>query len=183
VTTWSATVGEILDASAEALICSANPQLNLSGGVGGALGLRYGGAMQQYLRDWLSQSGSAFVSPGGIAVAPSLGLPFKVVVHAVAIDAFYETSPETILAAYEASFAAIAGAGCKSVAAACLACGYGRISPQAFASAIKELVCRDLSGVDYVAFISTNPEVIRAIQNEIASHAGKNCKKDIGDAI
>lgn len=35
MTIWAASVGEILDLAADALICSANPQLNLSGGVGG----------------------------------------------------------------------------------------------------------------------------------------------------
>jgi hypothetical protein len=35
MTIWTASVGEILELSAEAVICSANPQLNLSGGVGG----------------------------------------------------------------------------------------------------------------------------------------------------
>jgi len=37
MTIWTASVGEILELSAEAVICSANPQLSLSGGVGGGV--------------------------------------------------------------------------------------------------------------------------------------------------
>ena len=53
MTIWTASVGEILELSADALICSANPQLNLSGGVGGEFLLRYGESMQHFLHDWL----------------------------------------------------------------------------------------------------------------------------------
>jgi O-acetyl-ADP-ribose deacetylase (regulator of RNase III) len=50
---WTASAGEILDSAAEALVCSANPQLNLSGAVGGAFLLRYG---KPHARAWAVDS-------------------------------------------------------------------------------------------------------------------------------
>ena len=104
MTIWTASVGELLDLSADALICSANPQLNLSGGVGGEFLLRYGESKQQYLHDWLRRSGRRFAMPGTVVVAPSCGSPFCVVLHAVAIDAFYDTSADVIAQAYGNAF-------------------------------------------------------------------------------
>ena len=86
MTVWAASAGEVLDVSADALICSANPQLNLSGGVGGEFLVRYGESMQHYLHDWLRRTASRFVTPGTVVVAPPCGSPFRVVLHAVAID-------------------------------------------------------------------------------------------------
>jgi len=171
MTAWTASVGDIPDSSADALICTANPQLNLSGGVGGAFGLRHGDAMQQVLHNWLAQSGRQFVKPGEIVVAPPCGSSFKVVVHAVAVDAFYDTSPEIICRAYESSFVALADEGCRTVAAACLACGYGRASPQRFINAIKPFFSRSLYGIDRVEFISSDAELIDVVQNEIQRSA------------
>ncbi len=169
MTIWTASVGDILNASADALICSANPQLNLSGGVGGAFGLRYGASMQQFLHSWLVQNGRRFVAPGEIVVAPSLGSSFKVVVHAVAVDAFYDTSADIISEAYKRSFAALSDAHCRTVATSCLACGYGRASPQMFINAVRPLLTRNISGIDRVEFISTDSDLIEALQNAISA--------------
>lgn len=168
MTIWHASVGEILDANAEALICSANPQLNLSGGVGGSFGLRYGPAMQEFLHDWLIQSGQRHVQPGHIVASPPCGSQFKLIVHAVAIDAFYETSPAIIRAAYDKAFAAIANASLRSVVATCLACGYGRASSQIFLNAIGPLLSSSLPGIDSVELISTNVGLIEEVQNQIS---------------
>ena len=43
--------GNILDEPADVLVCSANPHLTLSGGVGADLLARYGGRMQSALQD------------------------------------------------------------------------------------------------------------------------------------
>lgn len=48
MTIWSAWSGEIFEIEADALICSANPRLELSGGVGGELRRRFGEAMQAW---------------------------------------------------------------------------------------------------------------------------------------
>jgi O-acetyl-ADP-ribose deacetylase (regulator of RNase III) len=173
MTQWSASVGDLLDSQADALICSANPQLNLSGGVGGAFGLRYGPSMQQFLHDWLGQNRLSYVQPGNVVVAPPCGSPYRAIIHAVAIDAFYETTTEIIRVAYENAFAAVAHTGSTTVASACLACGYGRTSPPMFVNAVHKLINICLPGIDRVKLISTNRELVEAIQNEIAKPNSK----------
>jgi O-acetyl-ADP-ribose deacetylase len=169
MTIWTASVGEILELDADALICSANPQLNLSGGVGGEFLLRYGESMQQYLHDWLRRSGRRFVSPGTVVAAPPCGSPFRVVLHAVAIDAFYATSTDLIAQAYANAFAEAARLGCRTIASTCLACGYGRATPEMFVAAIGRYLAGSLAGIDRVEFRSTNAEVIDAASTAIAS--------------
>jgi O-acetyl-ADP-ribose deacetylase (regulator of RNase III) len=163
MTTWAASVGNLLDLSADALICSANPQLNLSGGVGGALLLGYGDAMQVFLHDWLRQSGQRFVAPGTVACAPPCGSPYRVVLHAVAIDALYNTSAELISQTYATAFALASQHGCRTIASACLACGYGRASPEMFAAAMRTHWGRPLSGIERIELRSTNADIIAAL--------------------
>lgn len=173
MTIWTASVGEILDLSADAMICSANPQLNLSGGVGGEFLLRYGESMQQYLHDWLRRSARRFVTPGTVVVAPSCGSPFRVVLHAVAIDAFYDTSADVIAQAYANAFAEASRMGCRTIASACLACGYGRATPEMFIAAIRRYVGDSITGIDRVEFRSTNAEVIDAVREAIVPGIGE----------
>ena len=163
MTVWTATVGDLLDVSAEALICSANPLLNLSGGVGGALLLRYGDAMQVFLHDWLQRSGRRFVTPGTVVAVPPCGSPYRVVLHAVAIDALYHTSAELISQTYYTAFALASVNGCRTVASACLACGYGRATPETFAAAMRTHWGGNLSGIERIELRSSNPEVIAAL--------------------
>lgn len=140
MTQWMAKVGEILDTKADALICSANPYLNLSGGVGGAFALRYGNSMQKFLQDWLNEHGQRFATLGTVVVAPSCGSSYRFVMHAVTIDAFYDTSVELIRSTYLSTFDSLAACGCRTVASACLTCGYGRTAPETFVAAVRDLL-------------------------------------------
>src|SRR5262245_3553749 len=81
MTKWKASTGEIFEFSADVLICSANPQLNLAGGVGGEFLRRYGSAMQGFLHNWLRDRGQRFVSPGTVVVAPPCGSSFRAIIH------------------------------------------------------------------------------------------------------
>ena len=51
----SVKVGDVLDEHADVLICPANPWLNLSGGVNGAILMRGGQAVQDELQSHLRQ--------------------------------------------------------------------------------------------------------------------------------
>jgi O-acetyl-ADP-ribose deacetylase (regulator of RNase III) len=175
MTLWAASVGDILDATADALICSANPKLSLSGGVGGAFGLRYGDDMQKFLHRWFAQCGKQFVQPGEVVVAPPFGSSFKVVIHAVAVDSFYDTSPEIIRMAYDNSCVELANRGFRTVVAACLACGYGRASPTTFVDAVRPLLYRSWDGIDRIELISRDAAAIESVQNEI--HKAANYSK------
>lgn len=165
MTRWQVLCGDLLDIPADGLICSANPQLNLSGGVGGAFSLRYGPGMQDYLHNYLRDRQLRFVPPGSVVLAPSLGSSFLAVVHAVAIDAFYETSADLVLRTYREAFAALAKAGCKSVAAACLGCGYGRCPEAEFLKSMQALIANPPANVDDITLATTNRSLTEALQN------------------
>jgi O-acetyl-ADP-ribose deacetylase (regulator of RNase III) len=159
MTQWLVKHGDILELEVDGLICSANPSLNLSGGVGGALLLRYGTEMQEFLHAQLHAKGKNFVSPGEVVVANSLGTPYRAVAHAVAIDAFYETSEELIERTYEMAIQQLATHSCHKIAAACLSCGYGRCPIDIFIKVVKNLIVRSFDGIESIILATTNIEL------------------------
>ena len=163
MTRWYLSNADILDAKADGLICSANPNLNLSGGVGGAFLLRYGSQMQDFLHEHLRSTGQRFIHPGHAVVAPPCGSTYKAIAHAVAIDAFYDTNCEFIRSAYENAIRQLAAASCRTIAAACLACGYGRCSIANFIESIEPLIARQYPNVDSITLVTTNTELSDAL--------------------
>ena len=153
--------------AAEGLICSANPNLNLSGGVGGAFLLRYGSEMQDYLHRYLKENNLRYIEPGHSVVTPSCNSSYTAIAHAVAINAFYETNPNLILRTYRTSLSQLAQLGCRSIVASCLGCGYGRCSPSEFATAIEHLIVESMEGVETVTFVTTNQELAEKIASVI----------------
>ncbi|HET6248757.1 MAG TPA: macro domain-containing protein [Tepidisphaeraceae bacterium] len=140
ITRWKLTHGDILDKPADVLVCSANVYLNLSGGVGGALLLRYGDAMQRELHRWLAERNRRFISPGMVVATSPCGAPYRAVLHAVAVDAFYQSSPALIRSAVLTAMEMSANLSAKRVALAALATGYGRMSMKQFAEGIAPLI-------------------------------------------
>lgn len=163
MTQWCVSSTDILDAKADGLICSANPNLNLSGGVGGAFLLRYGTEMQDFLHGHLRSTGQRFIEPGNSVVAPPSGSTYKAIAHAVAIDAFYDTNCDFIRSAYENAISQLAAASCRTIAAACLACGYGRCSIAKFIESIEPLIAKPYLNVDTITLVTTNAELAESI--------------------
>ena len=169
MTIWNAACADLLDAHSDGLLCSANPSLNLSGGVGGAFSLRYGDAMQTFLHEYLRDKGLRYIEPGKAVIAPACGWPFKAIAHAVAIDACYDTTPELILQTYDSAIRALACAGCTTIAAACLGCGYGRVRSSEFVRLASKLFSSRYDGVECVTLMTTNDELAVAIRDAMAS--------------
>lgn len=166
MTNWRVAHGDILEIAADGLICSANPRLQLSGGVGGALSLRHGQAMQEALRELLRSRSLRHVEPGQAVVVPSCGTPYRAVAHAVAIDAFYDTNAALIVAAYRDAIDQLVRASSRTVAAACLGCGYGRCPIPEFLRALHELRRVPLPQLDELTFVTTNRELAEAIAEQ-----------------
>jgi O-acetyl-ADP-ribose deacetylase (regulator of RNase III) len=136
---WCFTSGNILEVPADVLVCSANVFLNLSGGVGGEILLRYGRGMQDELHQFLARSGKAFVQQGEVVACGPHGLPVKAVLHAVAVDAFYQSTPQIVRDVVGKSLQMAAGIGARRVALTALATGFGRLSMEKFAEGILPL--------------------------------------------
>jgi O-acetyl-ADP-ribose deacetylase (regulator of RNase III) len=154
---WTVKQADILDEPADVLVCSANVFLNLSGGVGGEILLRYGDAMQQELRCYLAGCGLHFVRQGEVVSCGPCGTPFKAVLHAVAVDGFYQSSPAVIEAVVAHSLRVAASLGAQRVALTALATGYGRMSLADFAAGLRPLLAQEFPPVAEVVVCLRNP--------------------------
>ena len=118
--------GDILNERSDVLICSANVYLNQSGGVGGEILRRYGNTMQQALREQLRSAGRQFVNQGDLIETPGFDTGFKYVLHAVAVNVWYETSAEIVQRLLVNAFARASALNSTKVTTAALGTGYGR---------------------------------------------------------
>jgi O-acetyl-ADP-ribose deacetylase (regulator of RNase III) len=155
---WTIKHCDILDEPADVLVCSANSYLTLSGGVGGAFLLRYGDAMQRELEDFLSKSDRRYVPRGEVVRMPACGSPYKAVLHAVGVDAIYQTSPEVITAVVTKALEAAAELAASKVALAAIATGYGRLSLGDFANGLRPVMERKLPPIKEVVLCLQNQE-------------------------
>lgn len=137
---YSIHVGDLLDVPADVLVCSANVYLTLSGGLGGAFSLRYGPAMQEALNDYLRERNIRHVPRGTIVAMPPCGGPYRAVLHAVAVDAMYESSPEIVATVISDALYRTVELRAHTVALAALATGYGRLTMQDFARALVGMI-------------------------------------------
>ncbi len=133
-------IGDVLNESADILVASANPFLNLSGGVGGALLERCGPKLQDELWRYLAASKQANARPGTVVCTSAFGLPFKRILHVTAIDAFYDTSVELVRGALSECFETAIQVGAMTLAMPALATGYGRLPMQGFGAALRDEV-------------------------------------------
>jgi len=164
MTKWNFIHGDLLDVPADGLICSANPNLNLSGGVDGAFLMRYGSDMQDVLHSWLRDRNLKAVPPGSVVLVDGFCSPFRHVAHAVAIDVFYDTNAELIGQTYRTALQMLAESGCRSIAAACLGCGYGRCPEDEFLKSIERLIATPLENVDHITLATTNESLAHSLR-------------------
>lgn len=132
-------VGDVLEVPADVLISTANPWLNMSGGVNGAIASRCP-EIQEELHLWLESNYKTSV-PAGSAVRTSAGaLPFSHIVHAVAIDPFYDSSLELVSKTLLAAFGIVKEMKAATVSMPTLATGFGPLSPDEFAFAFRKSI-------------------------------------------
>jgi O-acetyl-ADP-ribose deacetylase (regulator of RNase III) len=137
---WQVHQGDLLDAPADVLVCSANVYLALSGGVGGAFLLRYGPGMQEALQGYLSRRGIRHVEQGDVVPMPPCGSPYRAVLHAVAVDGAYQSSPAVVASVVAKSLRQAAAVEAHTVALAAVGTGYGRMSMPDFAAGLRRVV-------------------------------------------
>ncbi len=133
------TEGDVLDAKADVLVATANPWLNMSGGVNGAI-CECCPEIQVELHSHLKSLGLSSV-PATTVVRTSAGsLPFSHIIHAVAIDPFYDSSVELVGETLAAVFELAWSLDARSVSLPTLATGYGPLSVADFGRAFAEFV-------------------------------------------
>ncbi len=138
--------GDILREQVEAIVVTANPWLNLSGGVGGALLLAGGDDVQCELHARLKQTGKTWLSAGSIVCTgpgPLAADGCRLLIHAVAIDALYQTDEETVRRTLAAAFQTAADRGMQTIALPALATGCGPLSIREFCAAARPILLAD----------------------------------------
>jgi O-acetyl-ADP-ribose deacetylase len=158
--------GDIFDVSADVLVCSANVFLNLSGGVGGELHARFGTSIQEELHDKLPKSGARCVQLGEVILTRPRQTPYKAVLHAVAVDAFYDSTSNLITQIVRQALRLSAEEKARTVALTALATGFGHLSVGQFAKGLQPLLQESFSPVE---------EIVVAIQgtyefDELCNH-------------
>lgn len=128
--------GNIIDESVDVLVSTANPQLKMTGGVNGAILSRRGETVQRELKEYLAKETQEYVDRGAIVVTGPGPLKVKKIIHAVAVDSFYDSSRDVVATLLESALVE-AGRWGKTVAVPALATGYGPLSMEDFGEALK----------------------------------------------
>ena len=161
------TVGDVLDASADVLISTANPWFNMSGGVNGAIFQREP-EIQSELRAHLESISESAIPATSVVRTSAGALPFAHIIHAVAIDPFYDSSHEIVADTLSAAFDLAVSLGANSVAMPTLATGYGPMTIDAFARVFAGTVL-GRHPIDVVTIVVRSDENARIINSVLAA--------------
>lgn len=137
---WVLKHKSILDEPADVLVCSANVNLLMTGGVGAQMLTRYGEVMQDALRAQIASRSPRCAQRGEIFAYSGPEMPYRSVLNAVAIDGWYHSSPEVITDIVGKALAMAAETGARKVALTALATGYGPLTMAQFAQGIQPLL-------------------------------------------
>jgi len=129
--------GDLLDESADIIVSTANPALLMSGGVNGAILERGGADVQAELQAHLHSTGRKYVEPGTVVATQPGPLACRRILHAVSINALYESDSALIAQTLAYVFRAAADFGATTLAMPALATGYGPLSIEQFAIGLR----------------------------------------------
>ena len=160
-------LGSILEIEADALICSANVSLNLTGGVGADIVEQYGTQMQKDLHDLLRRGGKNYAKQGEVYPCFTEGLPYKLVVHAVAVDPLYHSTIDVITDVVNKSFELVQNHKVKSVALTCLASGFGDLSLDDFVQGLAKVIEKDWSPLETIYLAQIEPYRFKELEESV----------------
>lgn len=149
---WQLKQINLLDEPADVLVCSANVALNLSGGVGAELLGRYGNRMQNSLHAIIHERSPRAAKRGEVIAYSGEEIPYKAILHAVAIDGWYESSPQIITDITRKALEMAAGYDARKVAFTVLATGFGNLTLADFAQGIRPLLSDEIPPIEEIVF-------------------------------
>jgi len=164
---WTIKAGNIVDEPADVLVCSANPHLTLSGGVGADLLARYGMAMQEALEKVVRARTPHFIPQGEIIPYTDTTLPYRAILHAVAIDGWYDSNSRIIEQTVTAALEMAAGYAARRVALTALATGFGHLALAEFADGIRPLLSRAFHPIDEVCICLLEDYRVRVLSEHL----------------
>ena len=161
-------VGDVLDVTADVLIATANPWLQMTGGVNLAILLRpQGELVHEELQRHLPATGRRLVEPGTVVRTGPGSLPVKHVLHAVAIDPSYDSSVELVTATLGKALALARNLGARTVSTAALATGFGPLSMADFAEAVAQVAQQDWSPLETLTVVLRQQEDAEVVRSRV----------------
>ena len=162
-------VGDVLDVAADVLVSTANPWLQMTGGVNLAILLRpRGEIVHEELQQYLPATGRRLVEPGTVVRTGPGSLPVKHVLHAVAIDPSYDSSVELVAATIAAALNQARELGAKTVSMPALGTGFGPLSMADFAAALRRATRRDWSPLELLTVVLRSEEDATVVRDAAA---------------
>src|SRR5437660_319464 len=142
-------VGDVLDVAADVLISTANPWLQMTGGVNLKIILRpRGEVVYEELQRYLGSTGKRYVEAGTVVRTGPGSLPVSHILHAVSIDPSYDSSVALVIQTIVEALSQARRLEARSVTIPALATGFGPLSMEEFAAALCSATARDWSPLE-----------------------------------
>ena len=152
-------VGNVLDVPADVLISTANPWLQMTGGVNLAIMVRPRGEfVYEELQRFLLATGKRHVEPGTVVCTGPGSLPVKNILHAVSIDPSYDSSVELVAETIARALTKARELDARTVTMPALATGFGPLSMEEFATALARAIERDWTPIEVLKVVLKHEE-------------------------
>src|SRR5580693_7109024 len=152
-------VGDVLDVPADVLISTANPWLQMTGGVNLKIILRPRGELvHAELQEHLRAAGGQYVEPGAVVHTGPGSLPVRHILHAVSIDPSYDSSVGLVADTIVKALSRARELKAETVTIPALATGFGPLSMEEFAEALSCATTRDWSPLETLKVVLQKEE-------------------------
>jgi O-acetyl-ADP-ribose deacetylase (regulator of RNase III) len=166
--------GDVLEVPADVLISTANPWLQMTGGVNLAIILRPKSELvHEELQNYLRSTGKRWVDPGTIVCTGPGSLPVKHILHAVSIDPSYESSVELVAQTIKTALSRAKELNAKVASMPALATGFGPLSMEEFGTALAMAAGGDWS-IDTLKVVLKHEEDVEKLKSVALSISRTN---------
>jgi O-acetyl-ADP-ribose deacetylase (regulator of RNase III) len=160
-------VGDVLAVPADVLISTANPWLQMTGGVNLKIILRpRGERVHEELQRHLHATGRRYVEAGTVVRTGPGSLPVRHILHAVSIDPSYCSSVDLVAETIVRALGMARELDARTVTIPALATGFGPLSMEEFAQALCRAVARDWSPLESLKVVlrqEQDADTLRAV--------------------
>jgi O-acetyl-ADP-ribose deacetylase (regulator of RNase III) len=156
----------ILDVPADVLVSTANPWLQMTGGVNLGIIVRSNGELVfEELQAYLRSIGKKMVEPGTVVCTGPGSLPVKKILHAVAIDPSYDSSVELVTKTIIKALSQARQLNARTITLAALATGFGPLSMEDFATALQQALEHDWTPLETLKVVVKHEEEAAKIRD------------------
>jgi O-acetyl-ADP-ribose deacetylase (regulator of RNase III) len=172
-------VGDVLNIPADVLIATANPWLQMTGGVNLKIILRpQGELVHEELQTHLPGTGRRYVEAGTVVRTGPGSLPVRHILHAVSITPSYESSVALVAETIVRALTQARELGARVVSIPALATGFGPLSMDEFAMALGQALEQDWSPLERLKVVLLREEDAATVRGMLAHARGQPLEPD-----